>query len=190
MPVCNGLALTAVDYRNCAALLQTFPMVPVCWLAQIYPFHVEGLLAWAELQRALAHNEEAEDFLERAIYALEMAWPARVNPAVAHVSMSYNEKINRPLFRALFLHAQVGGVISKGPCSCIWLSMLQCSWLFTGPAAAGLLCTDVAGRHLKIGRTTPVAACHDVLALLLSAIMGCLSAHGLHAHPERSCRHA
>ncbi|KAK9803707.1 hypothetical protein WJX73_003923 [Symbiochloris irregularis] len=73
---------------------------------QVYPYHAEALLAMAELERGLAHNEQAEDYLERAVYALEMAWPSRVNPALVHVSMSWNEEVNKPLFRALFLYAQ------------------------------------------------------------------------------------
>ena len=72
-----------------------------------FPYHVDGLMAMTDLERALGHNEQAEDYLQRAVYALEMAWPSRCNPAVADVEMSFDEAINRPLFRALFLHAQV-----------------------------------------------------------------------------------
>lgn len=62
----------------------------------------------AELQRAMGKHEEADFMIQRAVYALEMAWPSRCNPAAGmHITISYDEEINRPMFRALFLHAQV-----------------------------------------------------------------------------------
>ena len=58
-------------------------------------------------------NRQAEDYLQRAVYALEMAWHPRANPVTTDISISYDEPINRPLFRALFLHAQVRGLNRK-----------------------------------------------------------------------------
>ena len=76
-------------------------------LLQHFPYHVDSLLAMADLLRAQAHHEKAEDCLQQAVYALEMAWHHKINPATAPVIISYDEPLNRPLFKALFLHAQV-----------------------------------------------------------------------------------
>lgn len=91
-------------FRRCQASYDPNSLVA---LLQHYPYHVDTLLVLSDLERSVAHHESAEEFLQKAVYALEMAWPARANPAIAPVGISYDEPINRPLFRALFLHAQV-----------------------------------------------------------------------------------
>ena len=97
------------EFRRCQA---TYDPNNIVSLLQHFPFHVDSLLAMADLERSLAHHEQAEDYLQRAVYALEMAWHPRANPVTADVTLSYDEPINRPLFKALFLHAQVWGYSS------------------------------------------------------------------------------
>ena len=76
-------------------------------LLQHHPYHVDSLLAMYDVYRSSGSHETAEDMLQRAVYALEMAWHSRYNPINVDVFISYDRPVNRPLFRALFLHAQV-----------------------------------------------------------------------------------
>mgnify|MGYP001998111750 FL=1 len=76
------------------------------------PWHVELLLAAAAVSRHFGEHAQASDFLERALYALETAWPPGFNPATGTCCLSYEEDANRPLFDALFQH--IAGLSRRG----------------------------------------------------------------------------
>ena len=76
------------------------------------PWHVELLLAAAAVSRHFGEHAQASDFLERALYALEMAWPPSFNPSSGTCCLSYEEDANRPLHDALFQH--IAGLSRRG----------------------------------------------------------------------------
>lgn len=71
-----------------------------------HPFHVEGLLQLAEVNRRTGEFERAGDFVERALYALECAWDRRFKPFDGECRLRFRVRENRPMFAALFWYVQ------------------------------------------------------------------------------------
>lgn len=59
--------------------------------------------------RSMGEVSYAEEVLNRALYALEMAWHPRFDPGRGACRLASERHENRALFVALFRHAQVGG---------------------------------------------------------------------------------
>ena len=55
----------------------------------------------------MGEAQYAEEVLNRALYALEMAWHPAFDPSRGRCRLDIEEPENRPLFVALFRHAQV-----------------------------------------------------------------------------------
>ena len=55
--------------------------------------------------RASGQHETADDFLSRALYAMEMAWPPGFS--LGHCVLEFDLPENEPLFKALFQHIRV-----------------------------------------------------------------------------------
>ncbi|GBF99710.1 hypothetical protein Rsub_12422 [Raphidocelis subcapitata] len=87
------------------------------------PYHVDSLLAMADLYRAMGEGQYAEESLNRALYALEAAWCPAFDPATARCRLDIALPENRGLFVALFRHAQA---LSRRGCHA---SALECSKL-------------------------------------------------------------
>ena len=56
--------------------------------------------------RATGQHEQADELLERCLYALEMALHSQFFLGDAHCRVPYEEESNRPLFTTLFKHMQ------------------------------------------------------------------------------------
>jgi hypothetical protein len=86
------------DPNNVAALLGS------------QPYHLDALLTMHDLYRSTGDQAYAEEMLERALYALEMAWHPSFSPAAASMHVPY-EEANAPLFTCLFR------------CLCVYVSL-------------------------------------------------------------------
>eukprot|EP00897_Mesotaenium_endlicherianum_P004793 jgi/Mesen1/4341/ME000022S03629 len=75
-------------------------------LVNHYPYHVEALLALAEVYKQMGEFQTSADLLERCLYSLECAWHPWFNPSLGTCRLPYSEESNRPLFYALFRHMQ------------------------------------------------------------------------------------
>lgn len=62
-----------------------------------------GCLCTGLTSRGITQLYFAEEMLERALYALEMAWHPSFSPAAANMHVPYDEA-NAPLFICLFRH--------------------------------------------------------------------------------------
>ena len=56
--------------------------------------------------RATGQHEQADELLERCLYALEMALHPQFFLGDPHCRVPYEEETNRPLFTTLFKHMQ------------------------------------------------------------------------------------
>ena len=66
--------------------------------------------------RATGQHENADELLERSLYALEMAWHPWFNPITnPDCRLKYEEECNRPFFHALFKHMLVRCVSDPQP---------------------------------------------------------------------------
>ena len=70
------------------------------------PWHVDTLLAAHQVMRNFGQHGDAADVLERALYALEMAWHPKFGAAAqeGRARLAFDKEANRPLFAALFQH--------------------------------------------------------------------------------------
>ena len=77
---------------------------------QIYPWHVNSLLTMSDIYRTMGENSYADEFIDRCLYALEMAWPPGFRSALAtgNARIKYDEN-SAPLFQALFRRIQTLG---------------------------------------------------------------------------------
>eukprot|EP00850_Spirogloea_muscicola_P014878 SM000110S18885 [mRNA] locus=s110:149940:151775:+ [translate_table: standard] len=74
-----------------------------------HPWHVDSLLALSDVYRTMGEAQSAAELLEQALFALEGAWHPWFNPTLGSCRLPYSEAANRPLFHALFRHAQALG---------------------------------------------------------------------------------
>lgn len=70
------------------------------------PYHVDALLAMADLYRSMGEGAYADESLARALFALEAAWCPGFDPASGAARLDVERPENRALFVALFRHAQ------------------------------------------------------------------------------------
>lgn len=63
--------------------------------------------------RATGQHEQADELLQRCLYALEMALHPYFQWGEPGCRIPFEEESNRPLFSALFKHMQVGQSSSK-----------------------------------------------------------------------------
>ncbi|CAL5228630.1 g11796 [Coccomyxa viridis] len=77
-----------------------------------HPYHIDALLAMFELYRATGQHEQADELLQRCLYALEMALHPFFQWGEPNCRIPFEEESNRPLFAALFKHMQ--GLSRKG----------------------------------------------------------------------------
>lgn len=73
-------------------------------LLQHFPYHVDALLALSELMGYAGEPAQSADLLERALYALELAWhPYFLGATAAGTArLDWDDEANKPLFTALF----------------------------------------------------------------------------------------
>ena len=77
---------------------------------QAYPWHTESLLTMADTYRMMGENAYADEFVDRCLYALEMAWPPGFKTAfAAGKARVVWDKNSSSLFHALFRKAQMLG---------------------------------------------------------------------------------
>ncbi|KAH7388030.1 hypothetical protein KP509_16G053800 [Ceratopteris richardii] len=72
-------------------------------LAQ-HPFHLDSLLALAELYKQLGEYQQSVEWLERAIFALECAWHPSFNPFTGLCRLPFEHDTNKNFFYALYKH--------------------------------------------------------------------------------------
>ncbi|KAL4430372.1 hypothetical protein ABPG77_002178 [Micractinium sp. CCAP 211/92] len=89
-------------YEECQA---TFDPNNIAALLHSHPYHLDALLTMHDLYRSMGEQAYAEEMLERALYALEMAWHPSFSPAAANMHVPYDEA-NAPLFICLFRYMQ------------------------------------------------------------------------------------
>ena len=68
------------------------------------------------LHRATGQHEQADELLERCLYALEMGLHPYCVLGDANCRIPCEFEKNRPLFTALFKHMQVGSQLAKVLC--------------------------------------------------------------------------
>lgn len=71
-----------------------------------HPYHVDSLLAMAELHRHMGQHQQAAQHLERCLFVLECAWHPLFDPTLGTCRLEWADPVNRPLFKALFKHMQ------------------------------------------------------------------------------------
>lgn len=71
-----------------------------------HPYHIDSLLALAEVYKDLGEVQQSAELLERCIYALECAWHPTFNVTTGKCRLVYGWDPNKPLFYALFKHMQ------------------------------------------------------------------------------------
>jgi hypothetical protein len=134
-----SLCVNSGDPHRLTALLQTLP------------YHVGALLQLSELYSYTNEAARSTEMLERALYALEVAWhPSLVaGLTTATARMDGNAAENKPLFDAMFRHINVLG--RKG---CVRTALECCKLLLSldGRDPLGLVhCIDYyalrAGEH-------------------------------------------
>ncbi|KAL4419888.1 hypothetical protein ABPG75_006986 [Micractinium tetrahymenae] len=89
-------------YEECQA---SFDPNNIAALLHSHPYHLDALLTMHDLYRSMGEQAYAEEMLERALYALEMAWHPSFSPAAANMHVPY-EEANAPLFICLFRYMQ------------------------------------------------------------------------------------
>ncbi|EFN53652.1 hypothetical protein CHLNCDRAFT_136380 [Chlorella variabilis] len=103
LPWCRGAGAAVQElYEEVQA---TFDPNNVAALLQSHPYHLDALLTMHDLYRSTGEQAYAEEMLERALYALEMAWHPSFSPAAASMHVPYEEP-NAPLFTCLFRYMQ------------------------------------------------------------------------------------
>ena len=69
--------------------------------------------------QATGEQAYAEEVLERALYAFEMAWHPAFNPVTASCRLEFAHPPNRGFFVALFRHIQVGAPLCTHGIHCV-----------------------------------------------------------------------
>ncbi|KAI3425283.1 hypothetical protein D9Q98_009050 [Chlorella vulgaris] len=113
------------DPNNIAALLQN------------HPYHIDSLLTMHDLYRSTGEQAYAEEMLERALYALELAWHPTFSPAAASMHVPY-EQANAPLFTCLFRYTQS---LSRRGLHRTALELCKLLLALNGDDPLGALCT-------------------------------------------------
>ncbi|KAL3700030.1 hypothetical protein R1sor_018052 [Riccia sorocarpa] len=91
-------------------------------LLRNHPYHVDSLLALAEVYKHMGEYQQAADLLEQCLYALECAWHPSFNPSLGTCRLDYTVDTNRAFFLALFRHMQQLG---KRGCHCTALEICK-----------------------------------------------------------------
>jgi tetratricopeptide (TPR) repeat protein len=78
----------------------------IAMLVNQHPYHVDSLLALAELYKHMGEFQRSADLLERCLYVLECAWHPWFNPTTGMCRVDFAHDANKPLFYALFRHMQ------------------------------------------------------------------------------------
>ncbi|MCO5611901.1 hypothetical protein L7F22_066160 [Adiantum nelumboides] len=68
------------------------------------PFHLDSLLALAELCKQLGDYQQSVEWLERCIFALECAWHPSFNPFNGSCKLPFEQDTNKSFFYALSKH--------------------------------------------------------------------------------------
>ncbi|XP_024388614.2 uncharacterized protein [Physcomitrium patens] len=90
-------------YEDCVA---SHDPHTIAMLVNQNPYHVDSLLALAEVYKDLGEVQQSAELLERCIYALECAWHPGFNITTGKCRLVYSWEQNKPLFYALFKHMQ------------------------------------------------------------------------------------
>lgn len=90
-------------YEDCVA---THDPNTIARLLGKYPYHVDSLLALADVYRSMGEYQNSADLLERCLYALESAWHPWFNPRLGTCRLEYKIDENKQFFHALFRHMQ------------------------------------------------------------------------------------
>ncbi|KAG6546946.1 hypothetical protein Mapa_011562 [Marchantia paleacea] len=91
-------------------------------LLRNHPYHVDSLLALAEVYKHMGEYQQAAELLEQCLYALECAWHPCFNPSLGTCRLDYKVDTNKALFLALFRHMQHLG---KRGCHCTALEICK-----------------------------------------------------------------
>ncbi|KAL2651790.1 hypothetical protein R1flu_019918 [Riccia fluitans] len=91
-------------------------------LLRNHPYHVDSLLALAEVYKHMGEYQQAADLLEQCLYALECAWHPCFNPSLGTCRLDYTVDTNKAFFLALFRHMQQLG---KRGCHCTALEICK-----------------------------------------------------------------
>ncbi|CAK9211367.1 unnamed protein product [Sphagnum jensenii] len=78
----------------------------IAMLVNQHPYHVDSLLALAELYKHMGEFQRSADLLERCLYVLECAWHPWFNPTTGMCRVDFAHDANKPLFYVLFRHMQ------------------------------------------------------------------------------------
>ncbi|KAJ7557549.1 hypothetical protein O6H91_05G131800 [Diphasiastrum complanatum] len=71
-----------------------------------HPYHIDSLLALAEVYKHLGEYQRSASLLEQCLYALENAWHSMFNPSAGNCRLKYSYDQNKPFFFALIRHMQ------------------------------------------------------------------------------------
>lgn len=78
----------------------------IAMLLDHHPYHLESLLALAEVYKQLGEYQQSVECLERSIFALECAWHPSFNPFNGSCRLPFSCDTNKPFFFALSKHMQ------------------------------------------------------------------------------------
>lgn len=90
-------------YEDCVASHDPHTLAKLVYQ---HPYHIDSLLALAEVYKDLGEVQQSAELLERCIYALECAWHPTFNVTTGKCRLVYGWDPNKPLFYALFKHMQ------------------------------------------------------------------------------------
>ncbi|KAG8715022.1 hypothetical protein FRC11_006077 [Ceratobasidium sp. 423] len=92
---------TQLKFLNCVTLSEPSALFA---LYRSEPWHIDTLLQIGEIMKHQEELSQAADFVERAIYAFEHAFPVAFDIATGSSRLDFDRIENRPLFLALHRH--------------------------------------------------------------------------------------
>eukprot|EP00899_Mesostigma_viride_P019316 jgi/Mesvir1/27386/Mv07190-RA.1 len=91
------------QYESCVA---THDPNTIATLVARHPYHVDSLLALAEVYKQMGEMQTHAHLLERCLYALECGWHPWFNPALGTCRLDFRIEENRSFFYCLSRHIQ------------------------------------------------------------------------------------
>ncbi|CAE6528242.1 unnamed protein product [Rhizoctonia solani] len=92
---------TQLKFLNCVTLSEPSALFA---LYRSEPWHIDALLQIGEIMKHQEELSQAADFVERAIYAFEHAFPVAFDISAGSSRLDFDRIENRPLFLALHRH--------------------------------------------------------------------------------------
>ncbi len=100
--------------------LRTLDPAQFSLILNLFPYHINSLLQFSEIYKIHGDMQTAHDFVERALFCLELNFHPLFNPALGTCRLDYGHYENRALFLALFRHVSFVG--QRG----CWRTALEC----------------------------------------------------------------